>query len=395
MTTNSPQLLILGVSARAAACSALRGGYAPLAADCFRDEDLVAACECLRIDRYPGDLEHAAGAFPACPWLYTGGLENHPQLVDRIAERRTLLGNSGRVLREVRNPFRLAEALRQAGLPSLEVSAVPPGAGRGIWLRKPRKSGGGQRIEFNSDPPPKHAEANWQAEPSSDVSSAPPGTFYYQQYASGTSCSAIFVAAHGKAVWCGATRQLIGTPWTGARGFEYAGSVGPLDVTAHERTEWEAIGDCLARRFALSGLFGVDAVMTEEAIWVVEVNPRYTASVEVVELACDTALLPLHVRACQSGELPPAGPVSPQRRVGKAIIYAQKPGRVPVGFDALVRRLNADPSRPSVADIPAVGTEFRAGEPLVTVLAYAESLDAAERSLRQRVAEVQAAVGCR
>ncbi|MCU0872094.1 MAG: ATP-grasp domain-containing protein [Pirellulaceae bacterium] len=392
MTTNSPQLLILGVSARAAACSALRGGYAPLAADCFRDEDLAAACHCLRIDRYPGDLEHVASAFPACPWLYTGGLENHPQLVDRIAERRTLLGNSGRVLRQVRNPFRLAEALRDAGLPSLEVFDVPPGDGRGLWLRKPRKSGGGQRIEFVAHLPPKLAETNREAEPSSDVSAGPPGAFYYQQFASGTACSAIFVAAQGKALWYGATWQLIGTPWTGARRFEYAGSLGPLDVTAHERTEWEAIGDCLVRSFALSGLFGVDAVMTEEGICVVEVNPRYTASVEVIELAYETALLPLHVRACQSGELPPAGPVSPHRRVGKAIIYAQQTGRVPVGFDALVRRLNADPLRPTVADIPAVGTEFSAGDPLVTVLAHAETLDAAECSLRANVAVVQAAV---
>ena len=379
MTTDSPQLLILGVSTRAAVCSALRGGYLPLAADCFRDEDLAAACDCRRIEGYPGDLEHAAAAFPKCPWMYTGGLENHPQLVDRIADRRNLLGNSGRVLCDVRNPLRLAEALRQAGLPSLEVSPVPPDAGRGIWLRKPRKSGGGQRIEFNADLP---------------LPLDKPGTFYYQQYVSGTPCSAIFVAAHGKSVWCGATRQLIGTQWTGARGFEYAGSVGPLDVTAHERMQWEAIGDCLARRFALSGLFGVDAVMTEEAIWVVEVNPRYTASVEVVEVACDTALLPLHVRACQSGEVPPAGPVFPQRRVGKAIIYARKPGRVPAGFDAFVGHLNADPSRPGVADIPAVGNEFRLGEPLVTVLAYAESLDAAERSLRQNVTVVQTALSC-
>ncbi len=220
------------------------------------------------------------------------------------------------------------------------------------------------------------------------------GTFYYQQFISGTPCSAIFVAARGKAILCGATRQLIGTPWTGARGFEYAGSVGPLDITASERMKWEAIGNCLARRFALSGLFGVDAVMTEAAIWAVEVNPRYTASVEVVELACDTALLPLHVRACQSGELPPARFGSPLRRVGKAIIYAQKPGRVPVGFNGVVRRMNTDPSRPTVADIPAVGAEFRAGEPLITVLAYAESPESAERSLRQRVAEVQAAVNC-
>lgn len=387
-------MLILGISARAAVYSAFRGGYTPLAADGFRDEDLATACDCRRVARYPGDLERVASAFPTCPWLYTGGLENHPQLVDRIADHRTLLGNSGRVLREVRNPVRLAEALRQAGLPSLEASFVPPPAGRGIWLRKPRKSGGGQRIKFNFDLPPKLAEADWHDEPSSDAPPAASGTFYYQQYAGGTSCSAIFVAAPGKAVWCGATRQLIGTPWTGARGFEYAGSVGPLDVTTQDRTKWEAIGDCLARRFALSGLFGVDAVMTEEAIWVVEVNPRYTASVEVVELACDTALLPQHVRACQSGQLSPAGPVFPLRRVGKAIIYAQKPGRIPVGFDALVRRLNADPLRPSVADIPAVGVEFRPGEPLVTVLAYAESLDEAERSLRQSVAVVQAAVEC-
>jgi predicted ATP-grasp superfamily ATP-dependent carboligase len=366
-----------------------------LAADCFRDEDLAAACDCRRIDGCPGDLEEVAAAFPACPWLYTGGLENHPQLVDRVADRRPLLGNSGRSLREVRDPFLLAEVLRQAGLPSLEVSAVLPGAGRGIWLRKPRKSGGGQRIEFIAALPPNLGEANRPDESSSDVPSLATGNFYYQQYVSGTPCSAIFVAAHGKAIWCGATRQLIGTPWTGAKGFQYAGSVGPLDVTTHERADWEAIGDCLAGRFALSGLFGVDAVMSEGAIWVVEVNPRYTASVEVVESACDTALLPHHVRACQSGELPPASPGAPLRRVGKVIIYAQRPGRVPVGFDAMVQRLNADPLRPALADIPAVGAEFRIGEPLVTALAYAESLDAAERSLRQSVAAVQTRLECR
>jgi predicted ATP-grasp superfamily ATP-dependent carboligase len=80
--------------------------------------------------------------------------------------------------------------------------------------------------------------------------------------------------------------------------------------------------------------------------------------------------------------------------VAKAIIYAQKPGLVPVGFDALVRRLNGDPLRPSMADIPPVGAEFRAGEPLVTVLAYAETLDAAERSLQHSVALVQTSLRC-
>jgi predicted ATP-grasp superfamily ATP-dependent carboligase len=204
----------------------------------------------------------------------------------------------------------------------------------------------------------------------------------------------VFVAAHGKAVWLGATQQLIGTAWTGARGFEYAGSLGPLETSPDRRTQWGHIGSGLARRFALSGLFGVDAVMTDDAIWVVEVNPRYTASVEVIELACDLALLRPHVRACESGTLPTTDEVHPQRRVGKAIVYAQKQGCVPADFRHFVQRLNTNPIRPTVADIPAVGQEFRSGEPLVTVLAYAESTDEAARSLQPTVASAQAALHC-
>ena len=123
--------------------------------------------------------------------------------------------------------------------------------------------------------------------------------------------------------------------------------------------------------------------MTEDAIWVVEVNPRYTASVEVLELACDANLMPLHVRACQHGELPADWSIQPHRRVGKAIVFAEKDGRVPTDFDQFVRCVNSHQARPAVADIPAVGREFRRGEPLVTVLAEGGSLSEVEQSLRQ------------
>jgi len=373
--------LILGVSARAAAASAVRAGFQPLAADCFRDRDLAATCDCVRIDHYPADLEQAASTFPVCPWLYTGGLENHPQLLDRIAQQRPLLGNAGGVLREARDPFCLAGALREAGLPALDVSAVPLAGGRERWLKKPRKSGGGQRVEFVAESATESGER------------AAGEVFYYQRYVAGTPVSAIFLAADGRAICCGATRQLIGSDWTGARGFEYAGSVGPLDLTAGQRAQWQSIGDCLARRFALSGLFGVDAVEREGSLWTVELNPRYTASVEVVELACDTALLPGHVSACESGQLPSAGRLVARRRVGKVIVYAGQAGRVPLDFDAWVCRRNADGPWPTVADIPAADATFQAGEPLVTVLAYGESLDGVEQALRNSTAAARAALG--
>ncbi len=263
------RLLIVGVSARAAAHSAVRGGLIPLAADCFLDEDLASICDGRRVDHYPAELENAAADLPQCPWLYTGGLENHPKLVDAIAERRPLLGNPGQVLRQVRDPFRLAEALRDDGLPCLDVSAeaTPPDVRPATWLRKPRKSGGGRRIEFVSTIAP-------QSPAPDPFRHSPRTSFYYQRYAAGTACSAVFVAANGRSVLLATTQQLIGITWTGARGFEYAGSIGPLDTSPDQQTQWQRIGHCLASRFGLSGLFGVDAVMTDETIWFVEVNPR-------------------------------------------------------------------------------------------------------------------------
>src|SRR5687767_11650245 len=95
-------LIILGASARAAAQSAARGGFAPYAADLFADEDLRACCPAVQVSDYPAGLEAAAREFPPGPWMYTGGLENHPALVDRIATQRPLWGNSGTVIRAVR-----------------------------------------------------------------------------------------------------------------------------------------------------------------------------------------------------------------------------------------------------------------------------------------------------
>jgi hypothetical protein len=102
------QLILVGASARAAAFSALRAGLEPYAIDCFADRDLAAVCPAVRIDRYPHDFEPALARAPHAPWIYTGGLENHPRLVERLARLRPLLGNAGRGLQEARQPTRLA-----------------------------------------------------------------------------------------------------------------------------------------------------------------------------------------------------------------------------------------------------------------------------------------------
>ena len=148
MATMPGHLLILGASVRAAAFSAARSGFLPFGADLFADVDLRRWARAVRVENYPEGLADAVGQAPPGPWLYTGGLENHPELVDRIAASRPLLGNRGDVLRAVRDPRRLEEQLRAAGLRYPPVAFSPERVPcDGSWLSKPLGSSGGLGIE--------------------------------------------------------------------------------------------------------------------------------------------------------------------------------------------------------------------------------------------------------
>ena len=372
----SEALTIVGASVRAAAQSALRAGIAPLAGDLFADVDLVACCPARRVARYPHGLLSVVAGPQAGPWMYTGALENHPALVARMAEVRPLLGCGAAVLQEVRDPVRLAAVLAAAGLPALEVRTSPAELPRdGSFLRKPLRSAAGHHIapvrgELRDD-----ASREW----------------YYQRYAAGESCAAVYVAAQGRGVLLGVTRQLVGTPWSGAARFAYAGSIGPLNLSATLERGFTELGSCLAEQFALEGLFGVDAIVAGESVWPVEVNPRYTASAEIVERAIEQSVVGLHVAACRDGKLPAAPRPQTSRCYGKAVLYALE--ATGVGQPAVERLLELAGKKPGawadwprVADIPAAGSSVRRGAPLVTC--FADGMD--EHQTLERL-EAQAA----
>ena len=201
-------LLILGASARAAAFSAIRIGLRPTCIDLFADADLASTCPALRVEssRYPEDLTRLAAELPPMLWLYTGAIENHPDLVDRISARHRLLGNTGETLRAVRDPIALADAVRVAGLAASEVRIDPRGLPvDGSWLRKPITSAGGRGI------------SPWLGQSEDARKSA-----YYQQRVEGLPLAAIFVGERSGARFLGLTRQFVGK---GANRFAYRGSL--------------------------------------------------------------------------------------------------------------------------------------------------------------------------
>jgi len=354
-------LLILGASVRAAAASALRAGLRPIAADRFADFDLKRIAPTVRVHS-EADFDAAVRAAPPGPWLYTGALENRPELVDRIAAVRPLWGVAGAALRRARDPVAFAEALRSVGLPALEARDDAAGLpSDGSWLVKPRRSAAGIGVR------------TFQGRNDSE-----PTDVYYQRRVRGPSGSAVYVGAPGGVQLIGVTRQWVGRP---GRPFGYVGSLGPLRVPEGFRQSLEHIGARLGDESGLRGLFGVDFVAADGLPWPTEINPRYTASVEILERATGRALLNEVAAAFGSEAQPgrtaevPGGVV-----VGKRVVYAPADGRVPRG----IRWPVEDPLEPRIADLPEPGTPFRAGGPVLTLLERAASPRACRARLVRR-----------
>jgi predicted ATP-grasp superfamily ATP-dependent carboligase len=393
MTSHSaapPPLIIVAASARALAVSACRAGYSVHAADLFADADLCAAATvAVRVPAgpdlpWPLGLAACVRRFPVAPWCYGGALENHPDLVDRIAGDRPLAGNAGRRLRAVRDPAVLARAVRAIGLGFPETVADPAAVpADGSFVVKPRHGAGGRGI------------AHWHGGP------PPAGDRIWQRFVPGRPWSTAFAIDARGARLVGASRQLVGRRWCGARGFAWCGAVDvPLvALAAPVRSRLERLGAMLADEFGLVGLVGADAVVDAAGtIHVLEINPRPTASMELVERATGESMVATHLEAC--GFPAPVVPAAPQPAAraapwAKAVVFA---GRAVTVDEPLVTALtdcadrwaDIDGGWPPLADLPTGGTTIAAGRPVLTVFAAGRDAATALHALHRRVAAVRA-----
>ena len=221
---------------------------------------------------------------------------------------------------------------------------------------------------------------------------------YLQEHIDGESCAAIYVGDGRRSLLLGLTRQLVGESWLHAAPFHYCGSIGLLQIEPPLRQALERLGDALVDSFGLRGIFGVDCIVRDDVPWPVEVNPRYTASVEVLEYAGNISALALHrqvfdcvagaglatlrrsvydERFCEASlnpglhDRPHLSPGHPPPFVGKAILFARAPFLFPQDgpWQAVLRGHVAVDEMPAFADIPHAGERIEAGRPILTLFA--------------------------
>lgn len=374
-------VVIAGVSTRAMAESAARAGFSVTTLDAFGDLDQHPGVHARSLPRDLGaaftadSAARAASELPSDAVAYLSPFENSPRAVRRLADARALWGNTPSVLGRVRHPAILARVLARHGIvmPAGRHVHEPdsPGNPDDRWLVKPRASGGGHGVRW------------WQP---SDV--VPSGS-YVQRFVDGTPGSIVFVAARGTATPLGLTRQLVGDDAFGANAFRYCGNIlAPAgDPQLARDADLSAAATRLAavvtREFDLVGVNGIDFIACDGVPVPLEVNPRYSASMELVELAYGVSVFGAHVAACTSGDLPafdlPCAR-SEQRAFGKAIVFAR--------HDVVCGDTRAWLDDSTVRDVPHPGEHIPAGRPACTVFATgADSADCHD-ALRTRAAAV-------
>lgn len=374
------KILVVGVSVRAMVASAVNSGYTVVALDAFGDQDMRQLAETHALHREfnvrysAGALYRASRKLSCDAVAYTSNLENYPGILERFGGARTIIGNSPQTVRAVRSWTDLFVKLRQAGFPTpatICAGESKKANSRLHWLVKPVLSGGGHGITFQ-----KH--------------SRPIGRrFMLQEYISGKSCSASFVANGHDCILLGITRQLTGLREFGSQGFRYCGNILPLaeavdpDRSAPLVSQVRRLALFLTREYGLTGVNGIDFILSDKQIYLTEVNPRYSASMELIEQAYALPIFHLHVNASQYGHLPEfrvEDVLHKRKFFGKAILFSERNAVAPDTKGWLDS---------GARDIPSTGEKLLKGNPICTVLANGPSRDQTLKSLVQKAARIK------
>lgn len=337
--------------------------------DFFADRDTQeTAAASLRFD---GDMKTGIGerdlldklavlaeAAPSPPigFLYGSGFETNPGLLDAVAARWPVLGNGAETVSAVKDPGGFFRTLRSLGIPHPETRTTPPEHFEG-WLVKRIGGAGGSHVSTAKD------EA--------------PGNVYYQRHVDGTPASLLFVANGSEMTPIGFSTQWAApgprSPW------RYGGAVRPAALGDARETRMIGWIASLVEAFSLTGLGSADFLVEDEKIWLLEINPRPGATLDIFD---DTAhpLISFHLDAVTTRKLPSRP--STGGAAATAIVFARHGVTIPHGLEW--------PEWAS--DRPKPGERIAKDGPICTVMARGKTKDQARQCAERRVREIWAAV---
>lgn len=358
------KLIIAAASARGYAQAAVASGYEVIALDAFIDAETRAIAKQvfkLKIDDFALDKEYFKQVFLEIDlsniqgFLYGSLFDSCPEVLDWVAKQVQVLGNSADVLKQAKD-FSFFALLDSLNIAHLKVQASFPDKPE-YWLSKQIGGSGGIHIQ----------QADLRITSDFD-------NFYFQQKVHGMPISILFVADGNAAHLIGFNQQLVAP--TKSLPYRFAGAIGNVALQPSIHKAFEYAAQELTNALHLRGICSIDAIVDGENVWLLELNPRLSATFHLYE-----NLLPLHLQGC-AGHLPNT-PVKTSISNAQLILYADEVLDIPKNF--------VWPNW--VTDIPRPAShtssvKISQGMPICTVLAEAKNDEVALVVVSQRAKQL-------
>jgi uncharacterized protein len=304
----SKKLIIAAACARGYAQAAVVSGYEVITLDAFADADLKCIAKQaykIKMHDWRTDVEDFKQVFSDLDlsevegFLYGSLFDATPELLDWVAERVQVIGNTPEVLKKAK-AFSFFDLLDELQIQYPDVRLDAPAKPLN-WLAKQIGGSGGMHVR-----PVLH---NVSAD-------------YFQQEVAGEPVSMLFVADGKEMQTIGFNRQLVAP--TPQLPYRFAGAVGGVKLPdAVEKVFFEAARK-LTTALGLRGICSLDAVLDGEMLSILELNPRLSASFELYP-----NLMTAHVQGC-AGNLTQL-PVFATSKA-QLILYADDALELPLDF---------------------------------------------------------------
>ncbi|MFX1368449.1 MAG: ATP-grasp domain-containing protein [Promethearchaeota archaeon] len=374
---------VIGFNARPLACSAKRAGARVYVSDYWGDDDLATCSDewtavltpkpglrqrqhleqPLYISLAENLLEITKGV--EIDHLFVGsGFDDHADGLRALHGQIGITGNSPDLFKSARNASDLAKLANEFGLlyPERRFTKNQKSVAKACktigypCIIRPVSSGGGGGISLV-----RTSKDIEQACSRATRETAEPG-FIVQQYIRGMDASCSVLATGDRAIALSVQGQLVGMPSAGRNcDFAFCGNYTPLKADAQLTDLIETASVDICNNLGLVGTNGFDFVIDSEGnIWLMEVNPRFQGTLEMLELSAGISLTTLHAKACQ-GRLP-------SKRIrfkpaAKMIVYSRRTGAV---SDLSLFENSVDRTPP--------GVHVKRGDPICTILEAGRNL---------------------
>lgn len=354
--------LIVANSARLLAQSSKRVGFPPLVIDCFVDVDTQKiALETIKVaDLSIAHVKEAVSLlskqYCIAHIIYGSGLEKYQDTLKYLEQNFTIIGNSADVFATIQNKAYFFKKLKQHHITYPETSFQPPD-NEDSWLIKPLSGEGGIGIKRYT------GESN---------------ACYWQKYCAGTARSVLFIAKDFEYKIIGFHKQYV-TQVDGYQ-FVFAGVINQPEINKDISQAITEILEKLVIEFSLKGINSLDFIENNNRCYVLEVNPRPSASLNLY----DAGLLSEHIDSCINGygalappepyEAKASSPNNPSLYRAYKILFAKT--------DITISSQTVWPSW--VSDIPCEGSIINTGDPICSIIAGGKNERQVEDSLLLR-----------